>query len=908
MELNLNLDTNEKEEDTNPKNNSIKNDIINNQENDLNRNMFEFITVIGKGGFGKVWKVQYKKTKEYFALKEMSKRKILDKKSEKSINSERKFLSILNHPFIVNMHYAFQDNDNLYLVMDMLSGGDLRYHCSRYRTFSEEQTRFFIACIIYSLEYIHFNNVIHRDIKPENLVLDDKGYVRVTDFGIAKYNTADNSSETSGTPGYMSPEVMNAENHSFPADFFAIGVIGYEFLMGYRPYNGKNRKEIKEKIFSEKVIITPEQKQKGWSDDVIDFINKLLERNKNLRLGCNKGALELKEHEWLKYYPWEELEQKILPAPFIPEPIDNFDKSYCQSEEKITEETKIRYKKIYSSDAYQSAFMDFYFNKDNKKFIRKQRKSLEVKEIKNKEEKNDSSLNDSFNNNNNNNDNIKDKEEKNNNEEILSLVSVEVKDKSIDNNINEKSEKEINSIQKDIKSLDQIKNENEIIGNSNEINVNNTKEEKTEEDISIRKIKINSEGNHQKILKNNNIGNINSTNSINKQKEIHKYVNQYNTNNIIQINNFKKIIINHDDYIKKNKNDDFFLKEYIKYHNNKKQKKLSNKYNYILKVKKGNKYQPRKNSSLIFNSSKKDNNYIYNSEFIINNQFPKKEEQIQINTKNKTIFKHFMQNNNNNISRGNISNNLIVKNTNTIKYQKLRLKKRYNNSFRVNHIKNLYKGEKINTIKKIYLDHNRERNDNMSNRLEKNNFGRTYIYPKMSENYNTKLRKEIKSNDKKIPKIPIYMNNNMNNNNNISSSNYYTGDISDNFDTNRLNNISNFKLNANNDINFKYSNSLNNISYKNKTFNFNRKVPKIKSLEKNKLFNTNIFNNKSRTNSNIKLKNFDRINSAGKFKSVGYKFDKVNGLNNNIKKTRIEKQGNKSNSNKKDKFQYFSLS
>ena len=98
--------------------------------------------------------------------------------------------------------------------------------------------------------------------------------------------------------------------------------------------------------------------------------------------------------------------------------------------------------------------------------------------------------------------------------------------------------------EKDIKSLDQTKNENEIIGNSNEINVNNTKEEKTEEDISIRKIKINSEGNHQKILKNNNIGNINSTNSINKQKEIHKYVNQYNTNNIIQINNFKKIIIN----------------------------------------------------------------------------------------------------------------------------------------------------------------------------------------------------------------------------------------------------------------------------------------------------------------------------------------------------------------------------
>ena len=902
MELNLNLDTNEKEEDTNPKNNSIKNDIINNQENDLNRNMFEFITVIGKGGFGKVWKVQYKKTKEYFALKEMSKRKILDKKSEKSINSERKFLSILNHPFIVNMHYAFQDNDNLYLVMDMLSGGDLRYHCSRYRTFSEEQTRFFIACIIYSLEYIHFNNVIHRDIKPENLVLDDKGYVRVTDFGIAKYNTADNSSETSGTPGYMSPEVMNAENHSFPADFFAIGVIGYEFLMGYRPYNGKNRKEIKEKIFSEKVIITPEQKQKGWSDDVIDFINKLLERNKNLRLGCNKGAQELKEHEWLKYYPWEELEQKILPAPFIPEPIDNFDKSYCQSEEKITEETKIRYKKIYSSDAYQSAFMDFYFNKDNKKFIRKQRKSLEVKGLKNKEEKNDSSLNDSFNNNNNNNDNIKDKEEKNNNEEILSLVSVEVKDKSIDNNINEKSEKEINSIQKDIKSLDQIKNENEIIGNSNEINVNNTKEEKTEEDISIRKIKINSEGNHQKILKNNNIGNINSTNSINKQKEIHKYVNQYNTNNIIQINNFKKIIINHNDILKKKTNEDFFLKEYIKYHNNnKKQKKINNKYNYFLKLKKGNNNQSKKSSSLIFYSSRKDNN---NSDFIINNQFPKKEDQNQSNSK--TIFRHFFLNNSN-ISKASIPNNLPVNNNhnnyindyNSVKYQKLKIKKKNNNSFRVNHIKNLYKDEKMNLIKKLYVAHKMERNDSLNKKLDKNNFGRTYIYSKIQDN-NIKKSKDLKSLDKRVPKIPIYLNNNSN----------LSGDNSENFDNNKLNNISNFKLNgANNNFNFKYSNSLNNISHKDKSFNFNKKVPKLKSSEKNILFNrNNNLNNKSRTNANMKLKNFDRINSAGKFKSVGNKFDKINSINNNIKKSSREKKGNKSNSNRKDKFQFFLLS
>ena len=167
----------------------------------LHKNLFNFLYVIGKGGFGKVWKVQSKSSKSFYALKEMSKLKIIDKKSEKSINSEREFLSKLHHPFIVNMHYAFQDTDNLYLVMDFLNGGDLRYHISRYRRFSEEQTRFFIACMIYSLEYIHSKNIIHRDIKPENLVLDENGYLCITDFGIAKENLYDNSSETSGVSG-----------------------------------------------------------------------------------------------------------------------------------------------------------------------------------------------------------------------------------------------------------------------------------------------------------------------------------------------------------------------------------------------------------------------------------------------------------------------------------------------------------------------------------------------------------------------------------------------------------------------------------------------------------------------------------------------------------------------------------
>ena len=294
----------------------------------------------------------------------MSKKKIIDKKSEKSINNERIFLSKLHHPFLVNMHFAFQDQDNLYLVIDILNGGDLRFHCSRYRRFSEEQTRFFIACMVHTLSYIHQNNVIHRDIKPENLVLDDRGYLHITDFGIAKENCEDNSSETSGTPGYMAPEVIRGLGHSFSVDFFAIGIIGYEFMIGKRPYNGKNRKEIKEQMFSHQAKIRRNEVVKGWSMESRDFINKLLIRKPEIRLGCKEGIKELKEHLWLKYYPWDELEKKNLPGPFIPEKRDNFDKRYCEGIDKISESTRLRYEEIALSENYKTAFANFYFNRE----------------------------------------------------------------------------------------------------------------------------------------------------------------------------------------------------------------------------------------------------------------------------------------------------------------------------------------------------------------------------------------------------------------------------------------------------------------------------------------------------------------------------------------------------------------
>ena len=302
-----------------------------------------------------------KKNNKPYALKEMSKVKIIDRRSEKSIKGERDFLSKLHNPFIVNMICAFQDYETLYLVMDLLTGGDLRYHLCRIQRFSEEETKFFISCVLLGLEYIHGNNIIHRDIKPENLVCDDKGYIRITDFGVAKIKKEDNSSETSGTPGYMAPEVLLAQNHSFPVDFFAIGIMGYEFMLGERPYIGKSRKEIKHLVLRKQAKIEEDVIPYGWSYESVDFINKCLRRKHTKRLGYNNGVAELKQHQWFYNYNWEELYTKKIKAPFIPKKGGNYDKKYCEAVEKITETTFERYQTYLNKKNFAEIFAGYTF-------------------------------------------------------------------------------------------------------------------------------------------------------------------------------------------------------------------------------------------------------------------------------------------------------------------------------------------------------------------------------------------------------------------------------------------------------------------------------------------------------------------------------------------------------------------
>ena len=160
-------------------------------------------------------------------MKEMQKVKIVSKRSVHSVMNEKQLLQKLKNPFLVNMLCSFQNRENLFLVMDYCNRGDLRYHLGNKRRFKQDEARFFLACIVSCLEYMHSKKVIHRDLKPQNLVIDDRGYVRVTDLGVSRQVKPNNAEDTSGTPGYMAPEVICKMNHSYPVDFFALGVMAY---------------------------------------------------------------------------------------------------------------------------------------------------------------------------------------------------------------------------------------------------------------------------------------------------------------------------------------------------------------------------------------------------------------------------------------------------------------------------------------------------------------------------------------------------------------------------------------------------------------------------------------------------------------------------------------------------------
>ena len=336
-----------------------KRDFMVNNIEKIDRNSFHIISLIGTGGFSKVWEVKWKKNGKLFAMKEMSKARIIDRKSVKSILAEREILSKMNHPFIINLHFSFQDSNKLYLIMDLAKGQDLRQKIGYSNTnqMNEEQTKFIAGCVILGLEYLHCNQIVHRDIKPENIIMDENGYAKITDFGLSTHLSKLSTKESPGTFSYMAPEIIFHEKTNISLDYYSLGIIVYELMKGIRPYVEFSAKETKDYLlanqFSMKRYAVPE----GWGIESADFINRLLLKNPKERLGAS-GTKELKNHCWFRGFNFKDLYKFKIKSPIIVE-----NKKDEVKIKTIDKETYKRYNRIMKSHEYKTAFKSFlYFN------------------------------------------------------------------------------------------------------------------------------------------------------------------------------------------------------------------------------------------------------------------------------------------------------------------------------------------------------------------------------------------------------------------------------------------------------------------------------------------------------------------------------------------------------------------
>ena len=213
---------------------------------------FTIIKLLGKGAYAKVLLVQRKSDSEYFAMKVLKKREITEKKEESHILSERAILESSKSSFIVQLKYAFQSPSKLYMVIEFMQGGELFFHLSKQRRFSENTARFYIAEVIIGIEYLHDRGIIYRDLKPENILLGLDGHIKLTDFGLSKLiSESDFKTNTlCGTPEYQAPEILISDDYGKAVDFWSIGCLIYELISGTPPFYNRNRENLKNMILS----------------------------------------------------------------------------------------------------------------------------------------------------------------------------------------------------------------------------------------------------------------------------------------------------------------------------------------------------------------------------------------------------------------------------------------------------------------------------------------------------------------------------------------------------------------------------------------------------------------------------------------------------------------------------------
>ncbi|CDO74485.1 hypothetical protein BN946_scf184979.g40 [Trametes cinnabarina] len=278
-----------------------------NFDGDVDLYHFDLHRAVGKGAFGKVRVVEHKKTKQLYALKYIDKAKCIKQKAIANIIQERRLLEEIDHPFIVNLRYAFQDDENCFFVLDLMLGGDLRFHLERLRYIPEEVSRL---------------TFIPSDLKPDNILLDAHGHAHITDFNVAiHYSERRLHTSVAGSMAYMAPEVIGRLGYSWCADWWSLGVVAWELLFHRRPFDGRSAEKMKNSILKDPVRF-PSSARDKCSKDGQQFILGLLDRNPRTRLGCRDrdlGIEDVRTHAWMANIDWDNLENKDVQPPFVPD-------------------------------------------------------------------------------------------------------------------------------------------------------------------------------------------------------------------------------------------------------------------------------------------------------------------------------------------------------------------------------------------------------------------------------------------------------------------------------------------------------------------------------------------------------------------------------------------------------------
>lgn len=255
----------------------------------ISKNDFNFIKVVGRGSFGKVYLVKKKDSPDVpYAMKVLNKDVVSKRNLMIKTQAERDILEKIGSPFIVKLHYAFQTEAKLYFVMDFLNGGELFFHLRKSKAFSEKRACFYTAQLVEAIRCLHQNGVIYRDLKPENVLLDCNGNIKITDFGLSKQGfekdgDAGKTFSFCGTPEYLAPEIIQGVGHDRQVDWWSLGALLYEMLTGKPPhYQPKNRKQMLKDI-----VEKPVPMHEKFSPEAKMLLTQLLCRDPAKRLGAS---------------------------------------------------------------------------------------------------------------------------------------------------------------------------------------------------------------------------------------------------------------------------------------------------------------------------------------------------------------------------------------------------------------------------------------------------------------------------------------------------------------------------------------------------------------------------------------------------------------------------------------------